>query len=164
VIPLITSRLLSSDARTRGWVLDGFPRTLAQAQALKAANLVPNRCVVMDVRDDVATERITVSTNTTSYSLSLSRNTHMHFWCTRNVNDTQPHHTPPLYDALIACKTGAVSSILNTWHQKRMSSSISAQPVQSPRIASVCFFSMTFDDTSPVLCCVVRLTDNIHQQ
>ncbi|GIU84322.1 MAG: adenylate kinase [Acidimicrobiales bacterium] len=34
VIELVTDRLGRVDAKTRGWVLDGFPRTLEQAEAL----------------------------------------------------------------------------------------------------------------------------------
>lgn len=58
VIPLVCQRLLEADCRPRGWLLEGFPRTIAQAKALAAHKLVPNRCVFLDVDDSTARSRV----------------------------------------------------------------------------------------------------------
>eukprot|EP01052_Picozoa_sp_SAG31_P009389 SAG31_NODE_491_length_14923_cov_12.905221_8_plen_987_part_00 len=41
-----------------GWVLDGFPRSQTQAEALKAAGVVPDKVLVLDVPDDVLVEKV----------------------------------------------------------------------------------------------------------
>lgn len=58
VSPIVCKRLLQSDCRDRGWLLDGFPRTTVQAQALGKHHLVPNRCVLLEVPEAVALERL----------------------------------------------------------------------------------------------------------
>lgn len=57
VSPIVIRRLLRDDCRRRGWVMDGFPRTVAQAEALAAANLAPNRVVLLTVGPEVSRER-----------------------------------------------------------------------------------------------------------
>jgi adenylate kinase len=61
MIGLIKEKLVQP-AYKDGWVLDGFPRTLAQAQALqamlKAVGKKVERVVVIDVPEEVIVERI----------------------------------------------------------------------------------------------------------
>jgi adenylate kinase len=60
-IELIRERLGADDAR-RGFVLDGFPRNLAQADALDAMlgeiGRVPDAVLYFDLPDDIARERL----------------------------------------------------------------------------------------------------------
>ncbi|RIY33578.1 adenylate kinase [Psittacicella melopsittaci] len=59
----IVTRLVKEKAAkpecAEGYLLDGFPRNLAQAQALEAANLGLDLVIEFDVPDDVIVERIT---------------------------------------------------------------------------------------------------------
>jgi adenylate kinase len=60
MIGLIDERLRRDDARTRGYILDGFPRTVAQAQALDGITEErPIHVVIdLDVPRDVVLQRI----------------------------------------------------------------------------------------------------------
>ena len=42
VTSLVMSRLEEPDVAMRGWILDGFPRTKEQLNALKSSGFVPN--------------------------------------------------------------------------------------------------------------------------
>lgn len=55
---LVTTRLLQSDCRKRGWLLSGFPQTVAQANALTAAGIRPNRCIVLEAPPSLALSRV----------------------------------------------------------------------------------------------------------
>lgn len=59
VVPLVVARLLAADAKKQGFVLEGFPRTPAQADALAKANISPNRVVVLTVGEEEAAARVT---------------------------------------------------------------------------------------------------------
>ncbi len=56
-IALVEERLSKSDAR-RGWILDGFPRTIGQAEALAGIS-DPEWVVNFDVDDSVILKRLT---------------------------------------------------------------------------------------------------------
>ncbi|EQC28574.1 hypothetical protein, variant [Saprolegnia diclina VS20] len=58
IVKVILSRLQSPDCTSKGWLLDGFPRTAAQAQAMLALGIVPDVVIVLDVPDDEVVERI----------------------------------------------------------------------------------------------------------
>lgn len=60
MIGLVDERLRRDDARTRGYILDGFPRTVAQAEALDGITAErPIHVVIdLDVSRDVVLERI----------------------------------------------------------------------------------------------------------
>ena len=61
-ISMMEGRIASSQARTAGFVLDGFPRTRAQAEALEdrmfSLGIVFARIVSLEVNDDLVVERI----------------------------------------------------------------------------------------------------------
>ena len=70
MISLILDRLQGADCTSRGWLLDGFPRTEAQATALLAAGISPDLIVQLIVPDDevisrIAGRRVDVETNKT---------------------------------------------------------------------------------------------------
>lgn len=58
VTAMLVERLAQPDCETRGWLLDGFPRTAAQADALYAAEVSPDAVVVLDVPDEVLVQRV----------------------------------------------------------------------------------------------------------
>lgn len=58
IVPIVIDRLKQSDCLSRGWVLEGFPRTLQQATALANAGILPSRCVILDAPDNYCVERV----------------------------------------------------------------------------------------------------------
>ncbi|TYZ65957.1 hypothetical protein PybrP1_007066 [[Pythium] brassicae (nom. inval.)] len=58
IIDLILARLQRPDCVRRGWLLDGFPRTRAQAQALLSRGIVPDAMLILEVPDDDIVQRI----------------------------------------------------------------------------------------------------------
>ena len=59
MISIILARLSEADCVERGWLLDGFPRTGAQADALASAGIECDSFIHLDVPDDILTERVT---------------------------------------------------------------------------------------------------------
>ncbi|RLN47935.1 hypothetical protein BBJ29_006676 [Phytophthora kernoviae] len=63
IVDVVLERLAQPDCKARGWLLDGFPRTEVQAQALLAArsedvSTVPDCVLTLDVPDDEVVKRI----------------------------------------------------------------------------------------------------------
>ena len=59
VIRLVEEKLKDPDTVEHGWLLDGFPRTKAQAEALDNLNIKPNKMILLNVPEEVLVERIT---------------------------------------------------------------------------------------------------------
>jgi adenylate kinase len=57
-IGIVKSRLAAADCQRHGVILDGFPRTLAQAQQLEAAGVQVSSFVYLHLDDDQVTHRI----------------------------------------------------------------------------------------------------------
>ncbi|MBV7387091.1 adenylate kinase [Pasteurellaceae bacterium TAE3-ERU1] len=57
IIALVKERVAQDDARN-GFLLDGFPRTIPQADALKEANIKVDYVLEFDVPDEVIVERM----------------------------------------------------------------------------------------------------------
>ena len=51
-------RLDQDDCKTNGWLLDGFPRTPAQAEALAAAGITADCFLFLNVPDEILVERV----------------------------------------------------------------------------------------------------------
>jgi adenylate kinase len=58
IIGVVSDRLSQSDCQTSGWLLDGFPRTRAQADALAAAGVTADCFLFLNVPDDILVERV----------------------------------------------------------------------------------------------------------
>lgn len=57
ILEVIHTRLLQSDC-SQGYILDGFPRTLRQAQALASSEVLLDGVIYINVRDEVIIERL----------------------------------------------------------------------------------------------------------
>ncbi|KAL5985481.1 hypothetical protein ACLOJK_027465 [Asimina triloba] len=57
VTAMVTSRLARQDAKEKGWLLDGYPRSYSQAQSLEGLKIRPDIYVVLDVPDEVLIDR-----------------------------------------------------------------------------------------------------------
>lgn len=58
IIGIVKDRLEAEDCKTMGWLLDGFPRTQAQAKALEEAGVTADCFLFLDVPDEVLVERV----------------------------------------------------------------------------------------------------------
>ncbi|GJQ09169.1 hypothetical protein GpartN1_g960.t1 [Galdieria partita] len=58
VIDMLKRRLKEEDCTKRGWLLDGFPRTASQAQALLEAKIDPDLVLVLDVPENELIQRV----------------------------------------------------------------------------------------------------------
>jgi len=58
IIGVVKDRLDESDCVESGWLLDGFPRTPAQAEALADAGVSADCFIFLNVPDDVLVERV----------------------------------------------------------------------------------------------------------
>jgi adenylate kinase len=57
VAQLLKSRVAQEDAASKGWVLDGFPSTRTEANALQQAGVLSNRVLILDIDEDTAAVR-----------------------------------------------------------------------------------------------------------
>lgn len=57
VTAMVTARLSREDAKDKGWLLDGYPRSFAQAQSLEKMNIRPDIYIVLDVADEILIDR-----------------------------------------------------------------------------------------------------------
>merc|ERR1712071_23270 len=58
IIGIIRDRLEEADCKKQGWLLDGFPRTQAQADALLASGISADCFLFLNVPDEVLVERV----------------------------------------------------------------------------------------------------------
>jgi adenylate kinase len=47
---MVKNRLAQSDAQTKGWLLDGYPRSASQGAALEAAGIRPELFLLLEAR------------------------------------------------------------------------------------------------------------------
>ncbi|KAL1563470.1 adenylate kinase [Salvia divinorum] len=57
VTAMVTTRLSLKDVKEKGWLLDGFPRSSAQAESLEKRSIRPDVYVMLEVPDDVLIDR-----------------------------------------------------------------------------------------------------------
>ena len=49
VVDMVVRRLQQEDAQTKGWLLDGYPRSAEQAEAIEAAGIHPDAFILINV-------------------------------------------------------------------------------------------------------------------
>ncbi|KAM2062538.1 hypothetical protein ACFX1X_026260 [Malus domestica] len=57
VTAMVTARLSRDDAKEKGWLLDGYPRSFNQAQSLQKLKIIPDVYIVLDVPDETLIDR-----------------------------------------------------------------------------------------------------------
>jgi adenylate kinase len=57
-IAQVKDRLTAEDCQSKGWLLDGFPRTQAQAKALEEVGITADCFLFLDVPDEVLVTRV----------------------------------------------------------------------------------------------------------
>ncbi|GMY35707.1 adenylate kinase 5, chloroplastic [Fagus crenata] len=57
VTAMVTARLSREDSEEKGWLLDGYPRSFAQAQSLEKLKIRPDVYIVLDVPDEILINR-----------------------------------------------------------------------------------------------------------
>lgn len=55
---VILDRLRCLDCQKRGYILDGFPRTLSQAKSLEEAGIYPDAFIILSISDEEAINRV----------------------------------------------------------------------------------------------------------
>lgn len=58
VMAVIRSRLEQDDVKEHGFLLEGFPRSIEQAELLEAEGITPHAVIILDVSDDEVIKRI----------------------------------------------------------------------------------------------------------
>lgn len=58
VVTMVKDRLAQPDAQDGGWLLDGYPRSKSQADAITAAGIEPEVFILLDVPDEVLIDRV----------------------------------------------------------------------------------------------------------
>ncbi|KAJ1476287.1 adenylate kinase-domain-containing protein, partial [Baffinella frigidus] len=57
MIGIVNARLAEKDCVEKGWLLDGFPRTAAQAEAIKKGGHTADKFIILNVPDNILIER-----------------------------------------------------------------------------------------------------------
>lgn len=58
VVEMVKSRLAADDVKQRGWLLDGYPRSASQAEAIEAEGIRPDCFLLIDVPAELLVERV----------------------------------------------------------------------------------------------------------
>ncbi|CAL1409897.1 unnamed protein product [Linum trigynum] len=58
VVMMVKDRLQHPDSQVNGWLLDGYPRSMSQATALKGYGFEPDIFIVLEVPEDILVERV----------------------------------------------------------------------------------------------------------
>lgn len=58
VVMMVKDRLLATDSIEKGWLLDGYPRSLSQANALKDFGFQPDLFILLEVPEESLVERV----------------------------------------------------------------------------------------------------------
>lgn len=57
VTAMVAARLSCEDVKQKGWLLDGYPRSLSQAESLEKMQIRPDVYIVLDVHDEILIDR-----------------------------------------------------------------------------------------------------------
>ncbi|CAN0928073.1 Adenylate kinase 2, chloroplastic [Linum grandiflorum] len=58
VVMMVKDRLMQPDSQEKGWLLDGYPRSMSQATALQEYGFQPDIFIVLEVPEDILVERV----------------------------------------------------------------------------------------------------------
>jgi adenylate kinase len=58
IIDIVKSRLSGPDCTRKGWLLDGFPRTGVQAEAMRKAGIIADQFILLNVPDETLIQRV----------------------------------------------------------------------------------------------------------
>jgi adenylate kinase len=58
VVGMVKARLAQPDAAARGWLLDGYPRSGSQAEAIEREGIRPDVFLLLEVPDELLVERV----------------------------------------------------------------------------------------------------------
>ncbi|KAK6938030.1 hypothetical protein RJ641_031538 [Dillenia turbinata] len=58
VVMMVKERLMQPDSQQYGWLLDGYPRSLSQATALKEFGFEPDIFILLEVPEEILVERV----------------------------------------------------------------------------------------------------------
>lgn len=58
VTTMVKNRLAQQDAQEKGWLLDGYPRSLSQAEVLEKLEIRPDIFLLLDVPEEILIERV----------------------------------------------------------------------------------------------------------
>uniref|UniRef100_A0A0C9S7M6 adenylate kinase n=1 Tax=Wollemia nobilis TaxID=56998 RepID=A0A0C9S7M6_9CONI len=58
VVTMVKERLAQQDAQEKGWLLDGYPRSLSQATALVNLGIRPDLFLLLDVPEEILVDRV----------------------------------------------------------------------------------------------------------
>eukprot|EP00250_Pteridium_aquilinum_P026296 c32805_g1_i1 orf=123-1058(+) len=58
VVNMVKERLSQPDVQKKGWLLDGYPRSQSQADAIEAYGIRPDVFILLEVPDDILIERV----------------------------------------------------------------------------------------------------------
>lgn len=59
LIPIVKAHLDTPEVQDRGWLLDGFPRTVAQANVLEESGVIPDLFLLIEIDDSELVTRVT---------------------------------------------------------------------------------------------------------
>ncbi|TXG53370.1 hypothetical protein EZV62_022539 [Acer yangbiense] len=57
-VMMVKDRLSQPDSQEKGWLLDGYPRSMSQATGLKAYGFEPDLFILLEVSEDILVERV----------------------------------------------------------------------------------------------------------
>lgn len=55
---IVFNKLNSPECQSKGWLLDGYPRTKAQALSLQSRGIFPDKCVLLTIPDEIVVDRV----------------------------------------------------------------------------------------------------------
>lgn len=58
VVMMVKDRLMQPDSQEKGWLLDGYPRSMSQAVALKDFGIHPDLFILLEVPEELLVERV----------------------------------------------------------------------------------------------------------